>query len=138
MNEGVTARVYRFGPFCLEVGERRLLRDGQVVPLTGKAFDTLRLLVEAAGTLQKQESLIDRLWPDVVVEQNNLQYNISLVRRALGGVPGIEIQTVRGQGYRLLADVRETETPAETEAAPARSAPPQAQRLHFCKAHDGA
>ena len=67
-------------------------------------FDTLRLLVEGAGTLQKQESLMDRLWPDVVVEQNNLQYNISHVRRALADAPGIEIQTVRGQGYRLVAN----------------------------------
>ena len=59
---------HSFGPFLLDVGERRLLRDGCVVPLAGKAFDTLRLLVEGAGKLQTQQSLIDRLWPDVVVE----------------------------------------------------------------------
>ena len=113
-------RVYSFGPFHLEIEERRLLRDGQPVPLTGKAFDTLRLLVEGAGTLQKQESLMDRLWPDVAVEQNNLQYNISHVRRALAGAPGIEIQTVRGQGYRLMADVHEVR--AESNTGPAGAA----------------
>jgi DNA-binding winged helix-turn-helix (wHTH) protein len=136
MNESATPKVYAFGPFQLEVEERRLLREGKLVPLTGKAFDTLRLLVEGAGTLQKQESLMDRLWPDVVVEQNNLQYNVSLVRRALAGATGIEIQTVRGQGYRLVADVHEV--PGDPSAAqPGRSAS-KTQRVHFCKAHDGA
>jgi pimeloyl-ACP methyl ester carboxylesterase/DNA-binding winged helix-turn-helix (wHTH) protein len=127
------ARVYAFGPFRLEVEERRLVREGELVALAGKAFDTLRLLVEGAGTLQKQESLIDRLWPDVTVEPNNLQYNISLVRRALADAPGIEIQTVRGQGYRLVADVREAAL--ELNAAPAA---PKSQRVCFAKAHDGA
>jgi acyl-lipid omega-6 desaturase (Delta-12 desaturase) len=70
MSERVPSKVYSFGPFLLDVGERRLLRDGSVVPLVGKAFDTLRLLVESAGKLQTQETLIDRLWPDVVVEPN--------------------------------------------------------------------
>src|SRR4051794_8020125 len=127
MNSGVTPSTYLFGPFRLEVGERRLLREGEIVPLVGKAFDTLRLLVEGAGTLQRQESLMDRLWPDVVVEQNNLQYNVSLVRRALAGAAGIEIQTVRGQGYRLVAEVR------ESSAEPASPAAPKGQRTHFAK-----
>jgi pimeloyl-ACP methyl ester carboxylesterase/DNA-binding winged helix-turn-helix (wHTH) protein len=129
MNEGGTSRVYLFGPFRLEVDERRLLREGELVPLAGKAFDTLRLLVEGAGALQKQESLMDRLWPDVAVEPNNLQYNVSLVRRALADAPDVEIQTVRGQGYRLVADVQ-----GEPVSRPA----PRAQRTHFARAHDGA
>src|SRR5438132_5178992 len=133
MDEGEASRVYSFGPFRLEVGERRLLREGQPVALTGKAFDTLRLLVEGAGTLRKQEWLIDQLWPDVVVEQNNLQYNISHVRRALAGTPGIAIQTVRGQGYRLVAEVHEF----SVSAPPATSAARKSERIHFAKAHDG-
>src|SRR5207237_2757978 len=82
------AGVYCFGPFRLEAGERRLLRDGKLVPLTSKAFDTLRLLVEGAGSLRKQEWLMDELWPDVTVAQNHLQYNAHQVRRALAGAPG--------------------------------------------------
>jgi pimeloyl-ACP methyl ester carboxylesterase len=132
MNDSVRPSIYLFGPFRLEVGERRLLREGEVVQLAGKAFDTLRLLVEGAGTLQQQDSLMDRLWPDVAVEQNNLQYHVSLVRRALAGAAGIEIQTVRGQGYRLMADVHQM--PGERASHPA----PKAQRTHFAKAHDGA
>ncbi len=136
MNGGGTPKVYSFGPFRLEVGERRLLRDGEVVSLAGKAFDTLRLLVEGAGTLRKQDWLIEQLWPDVVVEQNNLQYNISLVRKALAGAKAIEIQTVRGQGYRLVAEVREV--PSGANAPPAAVEAPAAQHMHFAKAHDGA
>ena len=80
--------VYSFGPFRLEAHERRLLRDGSEVSLPGKAFDTLLLLVEGAGSLQRQQDLMDRLWPDSFVEPNNLQYNVSLIRRALEGADG--------------------------------------------------
>ncbi len=124
--------VYSFGPFHLEAQERRLLRDGAVVPLTGKAFDTLLLLVEGAGTLQRQQALIDRLWPDTFVEPNNLQVNVSLVRRVLDGAAGVELQTVRGQGYRLVAEVARSEV-AGAVAPPASAA----QRTYFCKAADG-
>lgn len=126
-----SGKVYTFGPFRLETGERRLLKAEELVPLTGKTLDLLEILVGGAGTLQRQQQLMDRLWPDVVVEQNNLQYHVSLLRRALGDVEGVEIQTVRGQGYRLLAEVQER----------ARHAAPPATRLqhtHFCKAKDGA
>jgi len=128
----VVPKIYSFGPFRLEVAERRLLRDGELVALTGKAFDTLLALVEAAGTLQTQQALMDRLWPDVAVEQNNLQYNISLVRRALADAPGVEIETVRGHGYRLRAELRQV---SEARAESAQRAP--TQRVHFCKATDG-
>jgi pimeloyl-ACP methyl ester carboxylesterase/DNA-binding winged helix-turn-helix (wHTH) protein len=136
--------VYTFGPFRLEVGERRLLRDGELVPLLGKAFDALVVLVEGAGALQRQQLLMDKLWPELAVEQNNLQQAISLVRRALADAPGVEIETVRGQGYRLHAAVRrlglagESAAPA-VPAEPAPSRPGQhTQRMHFCSAHDGA
>ncbi len=129
--------VYSFGPFRLETHERRLLRDGSVVPLSGKAFDTLVLLVEGAGTLQRQQDLIDRLWPDTFVEPNNLQVNVSLVRRVLEGVTGVELQTVRGQGYRLMADVTRPEGVDVTAPAPATSAS-AAQRTYVCRAADGA
>ena len=137
MAQGVVRKGYAFGPFRLEVEERRLLREGDLVPLTGKAFDTLLALVEGAGTLQRQQSLMDRLWPDVAVEQNNLQYNVSLVRRALSDAEGVEIETVRGQGYRLLAEVRAIEA-AVVPAAARAPATRQMQRVHFCKARDGA
>lgn len=146
MSQAAPQKVYRFGPFRLEVAERRLLREGEPVALLGKAFDTLVLLVEGAGALQKQQMLMDRLWPDVAVEQNNLQQNVSLVRRALGRVPGVEIETVRGQGYRLRARVFDESsigadgaqaTPPTAEEDVETPAPPM-QHVHFCMARDGA
>lgn len=125
-----SGKVYTFGPFRLEIAERRLLKGEQLVPLTGKTLDLLELLVQGAGTLQRQQLLMDRLWPDVVVEQNNLQYHVSLLRRALGGAEGVEIQTVRGQGYRLLAEVHDRGPQASPVAT-------KLQHTHFCKAKDG-
>ena len=137
--------VYSFGPFRLEAQERRLLRDGSVVQLPGKAFDTLLLLVEGAGSLQRQQELMDRLWPDSFVEPNNLQYNVSLIRRVIDGAEGVELQTVRGQGYRLLADVSRSTPPAPavpagagtTTPGPALPAGSAAQRTYVCRAEDG-
>ncbi len=126
-------KVFTFGPFRLEARERRLLRDGSPVPLPGKAFDTLVLLVEGAGRLQRHQALVDRLWPDTFVEPNSLQYNVSLVRRALGGAPGVEIQTVRGQGYRLVAEVARAEVDGDLAAEGTA-----AQRTYFCRGADGA
>ncbi|MET0591252.1 MAG: alpha/beta fold hydrolase [Polyangiaceae bacterium] len=147
MNDSALPKIYTFGPFRLDVAERRLLRDGEILALSGKAFDTLQLLVEGAGALQKQDSLMKRLWPDVAVEQNNLQYNVSLVRKALAGAPDVTIQTVRGQGYRLVADVHEisgtsrsttvTSNPANPSPT-ATDAASKTQHMHFAKAHDGA
>ncbi len=124
--------IFTFGPFRLEADERRLVRDGVLVPLSGKAFDTLVALVEGAGTLQRQQVLMERLWPDTFVEPNSLQYNVSLVRRVIDGAPGVEIQTVRGQGYRLIAEVAR-----EGDGAVARTSR-GLQRTQFCTAADGA
>src|SRR6185503_5582312 len=122
--------IYTFGPFRLDARERQLLRDGTLVPLSGKAFDTLVALVENVGTLQRQQVLMERLWPDTCVEPNSLQYNVSLVRRVIDGAPGVEIQTVRGQGYRLVAQVT-------CDAGDAQAAAARLQRTYFCKAPDG-
>jgi pimeloyl-ACP methyl ester carboxylesterase/DNA-binding winged helix-turn-helix (wHTH) protein len=131
---------YAFGPFVLEARERRLSRDGASVALTGKAFDVLVLLVAHANSLQRQEALMDALWPGIAVEQNSLQQCISLVRKALGEVEGVELETLRGQGYRLHASVRVL--PGASPSTPALRASIASniasQRTHFCTAHDGA
>jgi DNA-binding winged helix-turn-helix (wHTH) protein len=78
---------YQFGPFQLDTSEHRLLRNGTEVLLRLKAFETLCLLVENAGRLVKKEELLRQLWPDTIVEENNLTRNISSLRRALGEGP---------------------------------------------------
>jgi DNA-binding winged helix-turn-helix (wHTH) protein len=107
---------YEFGPFRVDVEERLLLLDGQVVGLTPKAFDTLLVLVRNRGRMLGREELMRQVWPDSFVEEANLTVNISTLRKALGERPHEHryIVTVPGRGYRFMADVRERwEEPAE-------------------------
>src|SRR4051794_5162954 len=101
--------VYEFGPFRLEIRERRLLRDGSPVRLRGKVLDTLCVLVSEAGRLIVKDHLIAAVWPDTVVEENNLAHNINALRKALGDAALIE--TVPGKGYRFLGVVQSCAAP---------------------------
>jgi TolB-like protein len=97
--------IYEFGPFLLEVKEHRLVHEGRAIPLTGKAFETLRVLVERHGTLVSKRDLMNAVWPETTVEENNLDRSISAVRKALGkGATGQQyIETVPRVGYRFVA-----------------------------------
>lgn len=99
--------VYEFGPFRLDVGEHRLVRGNRSVPLTGKAFDTLRVLVERQGRLVLKQDLMNAVWPETTVEENNLDRNISTLRKALGEQANGEsfIETVPRVGYRFVAQL---------------------------------
>ena len=101
--------VYEFGPFRVNPINRLLQRDGQVVPLKPKVFDTLLALVETRGELISKDQLIQTVWPDSVVEENNLTQNISALRRVLGEQAEDHrfIVTVPGYGYRFVAPVTE-------------------------------
>ncbi len=100
--------LYEFGQFRLDAVERLFLRDGEVVPLTPKAFDLLLALVKQPGHLLEKEVLLKTVWPDSFVEENNLADNISKLRKALGeGENGQKfIETIPKRGYRFVADVR--------------------------------
>jgi DNA-binding winged helix-turn-helix (wHTH) protein len=97
--------VYEFGEFRMDVRERQLLRKERPIPLTAKGFDTLRVLLERAGRLVTKDELLQQLWPDTVVEENNLNQNISVVRKALGEQASGQryIETVPRVGYRFVA-----------------------------------
>lgn len=101
--------LYEFDRFRVDLAEKVLMRDGAIVPLTPKAFDTLVLLVEKGGHLVEKGELMNRLWPDTFVEENSLSQNIYLVRRALGEESrgARYIETVPRRGYRFAAPVRE-------------------------------
>ena len=77
----------QFGPFLIDVGERILLRDGEPVPLTPKAFDVLVALLDKPGQLISKEDLLQKVWPETFVEESNLAYNIFALRKALGDTP---------------------------------------------------
>jgi adenylate cyclase len=108
---------YEFGDFRLDAARRLLLpKNGdRALPLTARAFDTLLYLVERPGKLLSKATLIGAIWPDVVVEENSLNQNISLLRRVLGESPGEYrfIVTVPGRGYRFVADVQTVSEPTD-------------------------
>jgi eukaryotic-like serine/threonine-protein kinase len=99
---------YEFGPFRLDPVRRRLLRKGKPVPLTPKAFDTLLELVRQSGKTIEKDDLMREVWPDAVVEENNLNQNISALRKSLGDSrqESQYIATIPGSGYRFVAEVR--------------------------------
>jgi pimeloyl-ACP methyl ester carboxylesterase/DNA-binding winged helix-turn-helix (wHTH) protein/class 3 adenylate cyclase len=103
-------RLYGFGPFRIDTAERTLLCNERPVPLTPKVFDTLLALVENTGHVLGKNELMQKVWPDSFVEENNLAQNISILRKVLGeGAPdGLKyIETVPKRGYRFVADVEE-------------------------------
>ncbi|MEP7147615.1 MAG: tetratricopeptide repeat protein [Acidobacteriota bacterium] len=99
---------YEFGEYVVDVSERILLRDGAVVPLTPKVFDTLLCLVENPGHILSKDEVMGQVWADSIVEEANLTRNISVLRKALGESPDDlqYIETIPWRGYRFLPDVR--------------------------------
>ncbi len=110
-------RLYDFGPFRLEPVERLLLRDGQPVLLPPKAYDLLVTLVAHAGHLVTKEDLLREVWPGTFVEEANLSYTVSLVRKAIGDdrEPYRYIETVPKRGYRFKESVALPEAVAAPE-----------------------
>jgi TolB-like protein/DNA-binding winged helix-turn-helix (wHTH) protein len=94
-----------FGRFRLLPRRRELRADGAVVQLGGRAFDVLMVLTEARGALVTKDEIMARVWPDTVVEENNLVVQISALRKALGEDRDL-IRTVSGRGYRFIAEIR--------------------------------
>ena len=103
------SQLYEFGPFRLDATERVLFRDGKAVALKPKVFDTLLLLVRNSGHVVEKDELMGAVWPDTVVEENNLNQNISALRRVLGESEesGKYIETLPRRGYRFVAGVSE-------------------------------
>src|SRR6266702_7708480 len=106
--QATSARLYEFGDFRLDTAKRLLRRlDGTTVPLTPRVFETLLYMVEHHDTVLDKERLMEAVWPDSIVEENNLSQNISTLRRIFGETPGSHsyIVTVPGRGYRFVAQV---------------------------------
>ena len=100
---------YIFGPFSLDTEARALLRDREVIPIAGKTFDTLVLLVQNHGRLIDKDELLSKVWAGTVVEEANLSQAIFTVRKILGDSPkdARYIATVAGRGYQFVAPVTE-------------------------------
>jgi TolB-like protein len=109
---------WRFGPYKLDATERSLTRDNAPLRVTPKLFETLLVLVQNAGHLVDQESLISSVWKDTIVEEGNLAHNISVLRKFLGvDSSGREyIETVPRHGYRFIAAVKAITPSGESTA----------------------
>lgn len=99
--------VYRFGPFRMDPVTRRLSRDGVPIDTTAKMFDTLLVLVRHSGQVVTRERMLQEVWPDAVIEDNNVSVHISKLRRALGesAKEWRYIETVARRGYRFSSVV---------------------------------
>src|SRR5262245_23071866 len=108
--------VYAFGPYRLDPAEHRLLRDGQRISLSPKAFDLLAALVSRASHLVTKEQLLREVWPGTFVEEANLSYTVSLLRRALGDErePYRYVETVPKRGYRFIGVIDGARTGEQT------------------------
>jgi serine/threonine-protein kinase len=101
---------YDFESFRIDALKRQLLRDGNVLPLTSKAFAALLILVQQRGKIVTKEELMNAVWFETAVEENNLTQQISTLRKALGDQAREPqfIITIPGQGYSFIAPVKES------------------------------
>jgi len=103
-----TKTSYEFGPFRVDGRERRLLRNGELVPLTPKVFDILLVFVQNSGHVLSKDEVMKLVWPNTAVEEGNLARNVSTLRKALGESPNSYryVETVPWRGYRFVANVQ--------------------------------
>jgi non-specific serine/threonine protein kinase len=99
----VESAVVRSGDWEVDLGRRELRLNGAPVDLGARAFDIVEVLAGAGGGLVTKDELMNRVWPDVVVEENTLQVHISALRKALGADRAL-LKTEAGRGYRLIGD----------------------------------
>jgi TolB-like protein/DNA-binding winged helix-turn-helix (wHTH) protein/Flp pilus assembly protein TadD len=121
------AHLYEFGDFQLDTAKRLLRRlDGTTVPLTPRVFETLLYMVEHHDTVLDKERLMEAVWPDSIVEENNLSHNIWILRRIFGEAPGSHsyIVTVPGRGYRFVAEVSDRTDNGSTTVSVAKATRP--------------
>ena len=127
LSGGVALDEVRFGSWRLLPSSRSLLSSNQPVKLGSRAFELLLLLVEARGELVTKDELLRRIWPGTVVEENNIQAQMSALRRVLGADAAELIRTIPGRGYRFTGAVQTglpspvPVLPQDTNLNPARS-----------------
>lgn len=106
-------QMYQFGHFQLDPAERLLLRHNETVSIAPKVLDLLLALLERQGSVVEKNELMQLLWPDTYVEENNLTVTMSALRKTLGeGKDGTKfIETIPRRGYRFVAQVTLQQSP---------------------------
>src|ERR1700736_427880 len=109
-----------FGRFQVSPHRREFLADGRPVQIGGGAFYVLMGLIDAKGAVVSKRTLMERVWPDRIVEENNLEIQISALRAAFGAERHL-IRTVAGRGYQFTGEIRiasaEPDRPGRSAAA---------------------
>ena len=95
------ARSYRFGAVEVRPSERQLLVEGKPAAVGARAFDVLIALIDHRDRVVSKNELLDMVWPGLVVEENNLQVQVSTLRKVLGAQ---SVATVPGRGYRFTLE----------------------------------
>jgi predicted ATPase/DNA-binding winged helix-turn-helix (wHTH) protein len=122
MDPAETPVAIEFGRFRVLPHRRELLAEGRLLDLGGRAFDVLMALIETSGAVVSKDVLINRVWPDRIVEENNLQAQISTLRRAFGPDRDL-IRTIAGRGYQFTGEIHSVSATSNAEAS-AGMAPP--------------
>ena len=118
MSKSPNQKIYVFEDYRLDAAHLLLYRNNEKLPLAPKVVETLLVLVENRGKILNSDELMERIWTDSIVEENNLSQNLFRLRKILGdtkdGKPFIE--TLRRRGYRFVPEVRCVE--AEEKSGP--------------------
>lgn len=116
--------LYEFGSYRLDVAGRILTRDGHAVALAPKTFELLLLMVQSPGRAFSKHELMRAMWPDTFVEEANLSFQISMLRKALGEEGARWIETVPKHGYRFGGNVKVIPLADRTSGASADASSP--------------
>lgn len=113
-------RYYEFGEFRLDTRRRTLLKDGENLPLSGRIFDLLLVLLQNEGRILDHDELLDKVWEGMIVEQSNLKKGISALRQILGENANESryVKTIPRRGYSFVAPVQavSVDPPLEQES----------------------
>src|ERR1700680_425054 len=111
-----------FGRFSVLPHRRELLAEGQPLDLGGRAFDVLMALIEASGAVVSKDALMERVWPNRVVEENSLEAQISALRKAFAADRDL-IRTIAGRGYQFTGEIRTISANPDAQAAAGMAQP---------------
>src|ERR1700693_5591197 len=116
MDPAPATAAIEFGRFRVLPHRREVLTEGRQLELGGRAFDVLMALIEASGAVVSKDALMNRVWPDRIVEENNLQAQISALRRAFGPDRDL-IRTIAGRGYQFPGKIRTVSAKPNAQAS---------------------
>ncbi|HEY4473221.1 MAG TPA: winged helix-turn-helix domain-containing protein, partial [Stellaceae bacterium] len=117
-----TPAIIEFGHFRIVPHRRELLVDGRPIHLGGRTFDVLMALIEGQGAVVSKDALMQRVWPNRIIDEKNLHAQISALRNALGADRNL-IRTISGRGYQFTGEVRTVAESPHTQAVAGTAVP---------------